>query len=351
MMKNKIITVLLLASAGFGQDAQAMGGTRNFAKRVLFSGTAAVATGAGLFSHYKNQTEKDEGLETLETAQCTLPFSLEGKVKKMFKDVGIDAIVKDFEGAGGPAVFQHKDKVFLVLPWTDRWALECGRGHYADGFVTEADILSVIKHERSHAQHKDVQSREIAQCCVIPGGLMAAKMARVAGKTKIGTVVVGLATGILGKALAQQYSQYLENRADHEAIETWEDAENIAHYLEVVFLPSEKRCVMTLDRWFNIIFHTHPLSSERIAYLKERAYVLRTREVEQLVSDLDVMSSAAQYNLETMLEGDFEPFEKKINRIRDIKKSMNDKEKKHWRDIFVKNSTDPICVLIHKDFR
>jgi hypothetical protein len=62
------------------------------------------------------------------------------------------------------------------------------------------------------------------------------------------------------------------------------------------------------------------------------------------------MSSAAHYNLGTMLEGDFEPFAKKILRISDVRKSMNDEEKKHWRDIFVKNSADPICILIQRHF-
>ena len=337
---------------GSFRDTQAMGGARDFAKRVLFSGTAAAATGAGLFDHYRRQVVRDKALAAFEAAECTLPSPLEGKVKKIFKDVGVDVIIKDNEC--GPAVFQHKGKVFLILSRADRSALECDRGYifrnYADGFVTGADVVSTLKHERVHILHEDYK-KDVAKCSVIPGGIMLAKMARVAGRSKKGALAAGLATVVLGKVLVQRHNQYIEKRADYEGVEVWEDAENIAHYLEVAFLPSEKKCTETFhDKWFNKIFSSHPQPSERIAYLKERAYVLRAQEMEKLVFDLDAMSSAAHYNLGTMQERDFEPFVKKILRIQDIKKSMNDEEKKHWRDIFLKNSTDPICLLIQRDF-
>gem|GEM_PF-2005515 len=351
MMKNKIITILLFAGAGFGQDAQAMGRARNFAKKVFFSKTAGIATGAGLFDHYRRQIVRDEVLEDLEATKCTLLSSSEEKVKTMFKDVGVDVIIKDNQN--GPAVFQHKDKVFLMLSYADRRALDHGRGYVwrndADGWVTEADVISCLKHERIHVLQRDYQ-KDNARCCVIPGGLMAAKMAHVAGKAKIGVLAAGFAIATLGKVLVQRHSQYIEKRADDEGVEVWEDAENIAHYIEVAFLPSEKKCTATFhDRWFNKIFSNHPLPSERIAYLKKRASVLRTQEMEQLVSDLDAMSSAANYDLGTMLQGDFGPFVKKINRIMTIKKCMNEDERKRWRDSFLKNTTDPICLLIQRN--
>ncbi len=349
-MKSKTIGVLLFVTVGFGQDAQSMGGARNFAKKVLFSKTAVIATVGGLFDHCRRQVERDELLEALEAAECTLPSLSEEKVKTMFKGVGVDVIIKDNQN--GPAVFQHKDKVFLLLSYADRSALDHGYGYVwyndADGFVTEADVISILKHELVHVLHKDYQ-KDIVRCCVIPGGLIAAKMAHVAGKAKTGALAAGFAIAALGKVLVQRHSQYIEKRADYEGVEVWEDAENIAHYLEVAFLPSEKRCTETFhDKWFNKIFSNHPLPSERIAYLKKRASVLRTQEMEQLVSDLDAMSSAANYNLDTMLQGDFGPFAKKIDRIMTINKCMNEDERKRWRDSFLKNTTDPICLLIQR---
>jgi hypothetical protein len=286
-MKNKFITVLLLAGAGFGQEVQAMGAAGDFAKRVFFSGTAAAATGAGLFDHHRRQAVRDKALVAFEAAECTLSSPHEGKVKKIFKDVGVDVIIKDNEG--GPAVFQHKCKVFLMLSRADRSALECDRGYifrnYADGFVTGDNVVSALKHERVHVLHEDYK-KDVAKCGVIPGGLLVSKIVRVVGRSKKGALAAGLATVVLGKVLVQRHNQYIEKRADYEGVEVWEDAENISHYLEVAFLSSEKKCTETFhDKWFNKIFSSHPLPSERIACLKQRAYVLRTQEMEKLVCD------------------------------------------------------------------
>jgi len=287
IMKNKIITVLLLASAGFGQDAQAMGAARSFAKRVFFSKTAAVAgvlAGTnGAFVYKKNQ----EIIQEIEKSETTLSQESQEEVKAFFKTHGYSPIIKDYDGAC-PSVARKGDRSFLLL---DRRSRNILNG-YGDEILKKKHLLDgVFPHEVDHLKHSDIEERIIAASIAGPLVIIAGKMVRVAGGSKKLTVATGI-VGVYSLAFGvKKLAQSHEERCDRNAADTIEHAENLAFYLKEVALSGEKeihsaitKAVSTSDlpeqkkeRLVTFItnyiwmLQDHPRPSKRIADLEKIA--------------------------------------------------------------------------------
>jgi hypothetical protein len=288
MMKNKIITVLLLASAGFGQDAQAMGRARNFAKRVFFSKTAAVAGvlagthGAFFYKQYQDQIEAIENLET------TLSQKSQEEVKAFFKTHGYSPVIKDDDDRVGPAVAKKGDRSFLLLDRRSRDILD----GYGDEILKKKHLLDgVLAHEVDHLKHSDIEERMIGLSMVVPLAIIAGKMVRVAGGSKKLTVATGI-VGLYSLLFAvKKRAQWQEERCDRNAADTIERAENLAFYFKEVGLSGEKEIhsditkavstsnlseqkkerLVTFITNYIWMLQDHPRPSKRIAYLEEIA--------------------------------------------------------------------------------
>jgi len=284
-MKNKIIMVLLFAGAGFGQDAQAMGAARNFAKRVFFSKTAAVAgvlAGTnGAFVYKENQ----EIIQEIEKSETTLSEKAQEEVKAFFKTHGFCIEIKDENAI---FVVKNRDKSFLLLDRISRDILD----GYGDEILGKKHLLDgVFRHEVDHLKHSDGEERAIWFSIASPLAIIAGKMVRVAGGSKKLTVATGI-VGALGLHLAvKKRTQLQEERCDRNAVDTIEHAENLVFYLKKRSLLYEKgfhsnitksfstldlseqnkeRLVTFITNYFWML-QDHPRPSKRIAYLEEIA--------------------------------------------------------------------------------
>ncbi len=313
MMKNKIIIVLLLVSAGFGQDSQAMGGARNFAKKVFFSKTAAVAGALAVGNSVNFSIQNQKNLGKIKNGKITLSEKSQQEVKDFFAEHGYTKIeIRNSEvfmdSPSSPtaaiAIVNDGDQLYCLVGPIERFVfdqkdfcLELGAESipmkYPDGIepLTKDEVKIGIAHEVCHVKHSDILHRQLAVPFAGPAVLLAGKAMRVAGASKKLVVAGGL--GLLySLGFAQKkMARFQEERADRYAATTPENAKLMISYFKKIALPDElkemKECqdqgiteeharLAVLIK--NRLASDHPLPSERIAYLEEIAGVKKTEE-------------------------------------------------------------------------
>jgi len=296
MMKNKIIMVLLLAGAGFGQDAQAMGRAGKFAKEVFRSKTAAVAGVVMLGVGANSQLDEYQYRSVADKMQTFLPVYIKSEVQRHFSNLGIPAIkIIDVDFAGSVSVYQWFDRAILVIPRNARLALQ---GRMNDTGFTKEEVLAIMEHEASHLRHRDSLKDRIFEMYLPGTVIMAGKAIRVAGTSKkiaAGSAAVTWAAAFLAE---KWHSRQVEKRADCEV--SPENAGHLASALKkAVPTFKEKAIAITnaqrmkrgeplygeldseekkkVDNFIelyvliNTVMAEHPPVEERIAYSNERA--------------------------------------------------------------------------------
>ena len=275
MMKNKIMTVLLLTGAGFCQGAQAMGGARNFAKRVLFSKTAIAAGTVAAVNGAIAYDRNEKRVRVLKTApQTELPVRYQRKAREIFEQHGYFITILDAElgGDAGLGVWRHKDEVFLFLSKNERAALSGGKvwflGELQDGIKArvfkEEHALAAIKHELFHVVCNDPLTKDVLTAGTVPVSIMAGKMMRVAGRGKILACGAALGAYLGGLVIQQKYSQMAEIRCDRKACDNAKDAQLLAQGLD--FDEGDEQEESILEK----LLGSHPPVSERIKELEKR---------------------------------------------------------------------------------
>ncbi len=315
MMKNKIITVLLLVSAGFGQNAQAMGGARNFAKKVFFSKTAAVAGALAGVNGALQYKARQDLIQKIENAETLLSEESQKEVQTFFELHGYSPVIKDYPG-DCPAVFKNGDYTCLLLDRRSRCVLDrlifnkrlrlifnekMKIKYTLNETLEKKHILDgALCHEVDHLKHPDMVERQIEQSIVGPTAILAGKIVRIAGGSKKLAVAAGIFS-FYGLFLSiKQRAQQQEERCDRNAADTIEHAENLAFYLKETGLPEDKEVqsivivtefvsklnwseknkeqVVAFASDFAWLLQDHPRTSKRIAYLEKIAAQKRSEE-------------------------------------------------------------------------
>jgi hypothetical protein len=356
MMKNKIITILLLAGAGFGQDAQAMGRAGKFAKEVFRSKTAAVAGVVMLGVGAKSQFDEYQGRSALYKMQSSLPVHIQSEVQRHFSSLGIPAIeMIDVPFARSLGVYQWFGTTILVIPRDERLALQ---GRMNDTGFTKEEVLAIMEHEASHLRHRDSLKDRIFEMYVPGTVIMAGEAIRVAGASK--KIAAGSAV-VMGTAafLAEKWrSRQIEKRADCEV-----SPENAGHFASAL-----KKALPTVEVQSIAIFNAarmkqgkplygeldseekkkidsiiqgavlieaftaeHPPVEERIAYSNERAVKFRKEKAIKIVEELRELGKEALTALDKdSFDKAAEKFTLKVSYMQQLKKSMIEDECREW---------------------
>ena len=276
-MKNKIILALLLAGAGFGKDAQAMGGAGKFAKQLFGSKTAAVAVASGIAT---GATLYEMNRFILEKGGTSLSPEVQEEVRVHFKSLGVNALeIKDAEGITEKGLFATSfgGKCVLLIPAKERAVLE---GTSVDG-ITKREVLATLEHEAFHMVNQDGVKQAVRMASVPPTVIMVGKMIRVLGGSKKLTVFGGCAVLPAAMLGITYCSRQLEQHAD----DVVKDAAGLAGYLE----KKEKKVIdalmityaqagisaeyieKSINNAGSSYFASHPSTVKRIAILNRRA--------------------------------------------------------------------------------
>ncbi len=371
MMKNKIITALLLAAAGFGQGIQAMGGAKDFAKKVFFSKTAAVAGMVMLGAGVNKLAEQHQDNVRYDTFESSLPMYNRMKVHAHFEKLGITNVkMVDRDSGVSLGIYQWLDRSVLFIPRDERLALQ---GMENDKGLTKEEVLAMMEHEASHSRHRD-SLKDCVSEVMIPGVvIMAGKAVRVAGATKkmaVGTAALTWSAALLGE---KWRSRQAEKRADLEVrsenagyfasglkkiLPTVE--EQLIKHVNVIFLeqgkplyadldPQEKR---KIDKWIKLLVFMsvflaeHPPIEDRIAYSHERAIKFRKEKSKDLMTELRGLAKA----LISSEDSSFDKYHLKASDMSELKKSMTEDECGEWEKEYGEEMRDLFSKIVHREF-
>jgi hypothetical protein len=305
MMKNKIMTVLLLVGAVCGQNIQAMGGARNFAKKVFHSkiaGAALLLEGSILsvqYSSFKAEVEElKNGFRSNRLSQAA-----QQEIKDTFAQYGYKNVkIVDGEGLG---VVKNGAEIYCMVGDCEVAALEPKKlqdfklqdfKNYFNGYQTlsKQEVFGALKHEICHLDNSDCFYRNVAAATLNGStALLCAKTMRVAGANKKIAVggYVGLMCGFV--YMRTQLAQFQETRADKFAASTSKEAELLVSCLKKIGLSHEhaiksyceeecikiaKQAAQHIMVFINRFTHDHPWPSERIDYLEVIAAHKRIEE-------------------------------------------------------------------------
>lgn len=295
--KIKVTASLFVLMAFVGHDVQAMGGARDFARKLFISKAGAAA---GLLAI-------NQAVDTCKSIQDTLDYynqpeldvDLPEVMKKQIEDVfekdGIDISIKiDLaEKMCSPAgVVSCGGKKFLMLSSDTVYRLkkhgtllERLKQYFLPGLFTSKDeIFAILEHEKSHLKNYDGEKSQLFFITYPSLVILGMQATKVCTGSKIVAGIIGLVQVSLAAPLYFAMCRQQEKRCDLSVSSSkaaldlayfFNKQENLQKHFREIFLRSHPDLINPIikiaDNWFAM----HPSNGERVAYLREHAENLK----------------------------------------------------------------------------
>lgn len=308
MKMNRITVIsLVLASLVVADANAAWSRAGQFARKVLVSGTGVAAAtlsvgylGGRYYLHQKGMNEE------ISDKYTNFSEGVHENMQEFMQNRGVkDGTCLFTPAVPLPAATSYKGKNYILMAPNDEKFFGVKQDISERGFslqnlfsgspaiTTLEDALAVCEHESDHLANADHIKVEIAAALVPSAVLLAAKAARVAGKSRFAAVGAFAVSGIVSVSLKNALSRHFEKRCDL-AISSSESATALISLFERVKAADESNrkavrqflsqqnvgdTIIDLIMWYSKD-SLHPDFDTRISYLKEHAQKLKETEKE-----------------------------------------------------------------------
>lgn len=304
VMKIKLMLSFVLLVSVVSSGVYAMGGARDFARKLFiskagfFAGAVGTAATAGVVVSTETQFEDLFPLSRYSTLA-------DQEIKDIFKkNYGLDieiVVVEEHDNLVATTQCDGKQYLFVTrravglfdarykegihdefrrdlsngkIDVTNPQSIIDWSNNRSDVYPTKKEMLAVFEHEKEHLKHPDTQEKQFYTIIGLPSIILATKAARLLGRSRLASGAIGFTQATLFPILVAQRYQQREKRCDL-SIATSEAALHFAFLLHKLEEERNKKYPGLRSQKVFSLIESHPPIPKRVEYLLAHAQNLK----------------------------------------------------------------------------